>query len=217
MFRHKTAGIQLSTFSPQIRQPAPSSFQLSIRGNVYLRSANVIQVFGSVDVLIWADVAPKACQLLRHCIEEVYDRTMTVERFYDADHNSAGSLLLDWSSNAPKLSLPGLPELKKLSEENKGEKQSGLWPVDDSVLLSFKDGLPQLGILTNIRSPLRGRQPDNKERESTANGRSGIVVGKVLSFSPDLLKNVEVFGGAKTELPTLYSVSCRVTDTEAEA
>ena len=214
MFRHKTAGIQLSTFSPQIRQPAQSSFQLSNIGLVDLRSADVIQVSGSVEVLIWADVAPKACQLLRHCIEKVHRRTITVERFADADHNSAGSLLLDWSSNAPKLSLPGLPELKKLSEENKGEKQSGLWPVDDSVLLSFKDGLPQLSILTNIRSPLRGQQPDNKERESTANGRSGIVVGKVLSFSPDFLRNLEVFERFKTELDIYFT--CRITDIKAE-
>ena len=165
-----------------------------------LRSADVIQVSGSVEVLIWADVAPKACQLLRHCIEKVHRRTITVERFADADHNSAGSLLVDWSSNAPKLSLPGYSELKKLTEDDKAENESGLWPVDDSVLLSFKNDLPQLRVLTNIRSPLLGQQPDNKERESTANGRSGIVVEKVLSFSPDFLRNLEVFKRFKTEL-----------------
>ena len=76
MFCYKAAGKELDTFSPTIRQPLPSSFVLSIKYFVLLGDDETIdtewKMLSSVDVLIWADVAPKACQLLRRYVENKY-------------------------------------------------------------------------------------------------------------------------------------------------
>ena len=76
MFGHVAAGKEVVTFSPTIRQPLPSSFVLSIEYFVLLGDERPTETdwkgLSSVDVLIWADVAPKACQLLRHYVENKY-------------------------------------------------------------------------------------------------------------------------------------------------
>ena len=174
----------LSTFSPRIRDPPPSSFQISIK----YYGLHDWEKLGSVEVLIWADVAPKACLILRRYVENKYYFTVkhTAGRSTDAKRGLArciGRTTIDYFGS--------LSQLRELSQEEitDVEKQSGLWVVSQSVLLSFSENGPRLLISNGMEQPLIGQQPDISLMEGKADQLPGIVVGKVLSVSPEHVAN----------------------------
>ena len=186
IFRHKTAGMELTTFSLRIRDPPPSSFQMSIKyfGSRYR------DMSGSVVVLIRADVAPKACQILRRYVENDYHFTVdhTVGRSTDAKRGLVRCIRRMIGDRCGSLS-----QVIKLSQEESTdvEKQSGLWVVSQSVLLSFSENGPRLLISNGMEQPLIGQQPDISLMEGKADQLPGIVVGKVLSVSPEHVANFQ--------------------------
>ena len=186
IFCHKTAGMELTNFSPRIRDPTPSSFHLSIK---YFGSHNLRgETLGSVEVLIWADVAPKACQILRRYVENNHRFTVehTVGRSTDANRGLARCTRRTKSDRFVFQS-----PLIKLSQKEitHVEKRSELWEVPHSVLLSFDEYVPRLLISNRMEQPLLGQQPSMKLMEDTTREQSRILVGKVLSCSPELLEN----------------------------
>ena len=181
MFKFKTAGKELTTFSPRTREPAPSSFQLSFNyfvSNKFDRPVDMDwKMLGSVDMLIWADVAPKACEILRRYAENNY--SFTVGHMVE-DKNKANSRMVFCSSKRTGVSGSQLAEIRRLSvEERKVEKQSGLYYGPDSVLLTLGVSGPKLTILSKMGQALSGEQP-NKPAECTTDELPGIVVGRVL-------------------------------------
>ena len=189
IFCHKTAGMELTTFSPRTRDPPPSSFQMCIK---YFGSHDSRwEMFGSVMVLIWADVAPKACQILRRYVENEYRFTVeyTVGRSTDANQ---GLTRCTYRTKTGGWGSHLLTQATELSQEEITDvkKQSGLWAVPQSVLVSFDEYGPHLLILNRMEQPLLGLQPSIRVTEDTTGEQSGIVVGKVLSSSPELLETL---------------------------
>ena len=142
----------------------------------------------SVNVLIWADVAPKACQLLRHYVQNGYGFTVR--------QTSVGPGI-DVSFVRQKKN-----EVKKLGEEALNvEKKTGLWDLCDSVLLDVDKSGPVLVLRTTSRR-LKGEQPQVKGIEEAAlpvgGGESAIVVGKVQSVRPDTMYAFNVLGEERT-------------------
>ena len=176
----------LSTFSPRIRDQPPSSFQMSIK----YYGLHKWDMFGSVEVLIWADVAPNACQKLRRYVENSHYFTVqhTVGRTTDANRGLTRCM----SRKKSERHVFQSPLIKLSQEEiTDVEKQSGLWVVPQSVLLSFSENGPRLLISNGIEQPLLGQQPDISLMEGKADQLPGIVVGKVLSASPELVANFQ--------------------------
>ena len=136
MFCYKAAGKELISFSPRIRQPLPSSFVLSIKYFVSLEHEGTLAAkwkrLASVDVLIWTDVAPKACHLLRHYVKNGYrfkaghvvGRVTKKNKGFFCE--SRRKSIWDLAMAEAKIPTP---------EEMNVEKQNGLWAVLGSVLL----------------------------------------------------------------------------------
>ena len=189
----------MANFSPRTREPVSSSFLLTIKYYVstkFTMSVNMEwRMVGFVDMVIWADVAPKACQLLRRYVENDYHFRVghTVGDFDDAN---SGMVFCgrkkrgDGGANSA---------FKALSEgDREVEEQSELWSLPDSVLLAVDDIYPGLIILNKTGQALTDKQPNNGII-STGTGRvPGVVVGKVLSSPPERLKRLHEFLYAAT-------------------
>ena len=196
MFCHKNGKEELTSFSLTVRDLVPSSFQLSIKcfhAVPYTRAAEKWKMFGWVNVLIWADVAPEACQMLRHFVDEDYRFGVvhTVGSLTDADSR-------DFSCGIRK--EVGTPEYTTEApfslDKSDFETRSGLWSVADSVLLTFNKS-PKLTILHNKRSPLPRRQVSKKLAGSSTSQPSILVVGKVLSSSTNHLEELQDHRGCE--------------------
>ena len=191
MFCYKNGKEELITFSPRVRDPVPSSFQLSIKcfhSVPYAPlSADKWKMFGWVNVLIWADVAPKACEMLRLFVIQGHHFGVVhkVGRLTDADSRDFSSGVRKEAGKSEYATLASLG-----GDNSQFEKQSGLWSVADSVLLTI-DESPKLTILHNKRPSWPGRQVSKKVADSSTGQPSGLVVGKVLSSSPNHLEELQ--------------------------
>ena len=220
MFCHKTAGKELTTFSPRIREPAPSSFHLSIKYFVKDSVSVTLQVgewklFGSAEVVIWADVAPKACQLLRKFAEKDYP--FTTNHSVRGTNRGVVSFLkrIPGSTAFSGFSSGRVKLLEVLrGEADQVEKQSGLWTVPDSVVLNFDTKRPHLDIFNQKWQSLKGRLPNNKVTNDTHGERPGMVVGKVLSFSPGLQSKLQYLTTKSTVVEHL-AFECSVVETDS--
>ena len=202
MFRHKTAGRELRTFSPRARDPSIASFQLSIKyfvSNKFDRPDDMgWRLFGAATVVIWADVAPRACQILRQYVENgfFFRVGQTVGRLTD---ENAGVLAYGRMNHNPRrLSRAEVEAGKQIDAGNKIDagNQSGLWYAPDSVLLTLTILGPRLVICSRMDSmgqTLLGQQPNNTLTKCTASKQPGIVVGKVISSPPKSLRQLQDF------------------------
>ena len=216
MFGHVAAGKEVVTFSPTIRQPLPSSFVLSIKYFVSLEDEETTEtdwkMLSSVDVLIWADVAPKACQLLRRYVENKY--------CFVVGHvvgRSAADEFFTWNQFKP-VSGSTTSRYKTLTEEEMDvEVESRLLAVPGSVLLSMSKYGPHLTTMDTVGQPLLGQQPQNKLAEGVTSRWPGIPVGKVIGFSPENVKtSQDLFNACKWghELEKLVIADCSIVESD---
>ena len=190
MFCYKNAGKELTTFSPRPREPEALSFQLTIRYFVSNHPASVSEdgdwrLFGSMDLLIWADVAPKACQLLRRYIDNDY--YFAVSRMIGTCRKLTFATIERKQHNASKVA-----EHVELNDEDFAEleKGTGLWCAPDSVVLTLdrENGVnePELTISSRGKC-LSGKQPEKP------GDVPGLVIGKVLHHPSRRVEQLEDF------------------------
>ena len=136
-------------------------------------------MFGSLEVLIWADVAPKSCQILRRYVEKEHHFRVehTVGRSTDANGGVARCFGRKKQGSGESVFAVGCQVVTDVEQESK------LWADPQSVLLGFGYYGPQLLISNRMLQPLLGQQPSIKLTEDTTGERSPFVVGKVISSS----------------------------------
>ena len=188
----------MRTIGPRIRDPAPASFELCIKyfvSNKFDEPADMEwKMVGCVNLLIWADVAPKACQLLRRHVENDFNFYVgqTVRRIRDPDSGVSTCFRKKRGALGPEQAV-----FRNLSEEERNiEIRNELWPVHDSVLLSVDDSGLDLIILSATEQPLLGVQPNKPPEEglvSISYQVPGIVIGKVVGSLPEDLKKLYDF------------------------
>ena len=170
--------VGIEMYSPTSRQPVALSYQLTIEyclpGRQDDPSENVDWVsFGSMDLLIWADVAPIACGLLGHYIEDGH--CFAVSRIIGSSKNPDRCTAYRKATNPTSYQSSTCKKTRD-EELEKLEKESVLWYAPDSVYLYFQENEPVLAI-PNRGGPLKGEQP--VKPNSPALPVQGIVVGKV--------------------------------------
>ena len=214
---YEAAGKKLDTFSLRIRQSLPSSYVLSIKYFVMLVPGGTTgtdwKMLSSVDVLIWANVAPKACQLLRRYVENKY--------CFVVGHvvgRSAADEFFTWNQFKP-VSGSTTSRYKTLTEEEMDvEVESRLLAVPGSVLLSMSKYGPHLTTMDTVGQPLLGQQPQNKLAEGVTSRWPGIPVGKIIGFSPNNVKtSQDLFNACKwgRQVGKSAAVDCSIVESDS--
>ena len=159
---------QLTSFSANLRTPVTPSFRFSLVIFVS-RGISRSRFFGPVEVLIWPDVAPKACQVLRQYVESDYQFQLSVT--FALPLNLTDRQVQEGESVDDAIKHPLTEAMREI------EETSALWSSPGSVCFTCTDEVPRLTVLDRSLTILDGQQPDNVFGEVSG---FGVVVGKVV-------------------------------------
>ena len=146
------------------------------------------QLLGTLQLLIWPDVVPKACQVLRHYVEKDYDFEFSLmvnpptndTRAYRRHVRRDGALKYAVSHPLPE----AMQDI---------EKTSALWSLPSYVCFKISDEephVPELVVLNTNLTYLAGKQPESAFGQVS---EFGVVIGKVLLGPIDLVTQVAAF------------------------
>ena len=186
MCLYKLVGKELTSFNANPRTPVSRPFRLAV--SIYVTKKTERKLFGTLKLLIWPDVAPKACQILRQYVENSYamelslmfdpqlDETLSYDRHVQKD----GSVKI-------ALTHPATEAMQDI------EKTNAFWSSSNFVCFKFSDSepsIPELTIMNGHRSALDGKLPESVFEEVTWHG---VVIGKVLDGPIDPIRQLTAF------------------------
>ena len=172
------------TVDPRTREPAALSYQLTI--DFYVSDAKPTkrkrsnvdwQLLGSMDLLIWTNAAPRACQLLREYVEKDY--FFAVARMIGSFKKPKSFIAFRKGKNIETSEISTQVDIDE-EKLDALEKRSKLWTVPDSVSLNLRHDEPWL-VIANSHEPLQG---SHLEKPPGMRGEGEIVIGKVLNPPP---------------------------------
>ena len=191
---HKLVGKELTRFNASYRTPVVPSFRLSVSVFVskeqvgHTQSYTSRQLLGVIKLLVWPDVAPKACQILRQYVEKDYKFHLSF--MVDPQHNYTRTYRRRVRKGSSATDAIMYPTTEAMRET---EKSSALWSSPNFVCLKYSDESPHVLVLTVLNTNLTylgGKPPESGFGEAS---EFGVVIGKVLDGPIDEVRRNAAF------------------------
>ncbi|GAU97265.1 hypothetical protein RvY_08591 [Ramazzottius varieornatus] len=155
---------------------AASSFHLEVRLKVYNSTNNTKwHLVDTIQIVIWADVAPHEAEVLREYIKE----NALFYFKHSVDDSATGKLrTLEYDRSTKKRAARQKLRMSAAEMSDDGDKAEIFWPTSGMVYLKLQCGLPVLTLLPWKNVELGRQEPEN-------------VFGKPCLFGPVVGKAVK--------------------------
>ena len=140
-------------------------------------------------MVIWPDVAPKACQVLRQYVENKYKFQLS----FTVDPVDDEATMTFHRQRRIGTSVEGMVTHPLTEAMQNVETTSDFWASPNFVCFKFSDEephMPELIFLSTNLTKLRGELPENVFGQS---GWCGMVIGKVLDGPIDQVRKLAAF------------------------